>query len=478
MEQSAEIGLIGLAVMGRNLALNIADHGFPVAVYNRTRSTTDSFIRENTHTNLIPCHDLPGLCASLRSPRRLLLMIKAGKPVDDCIDELLPLLDGGDIIIDGGNSHFSDSERRYRQLQERGIRFVGAGISGGETGARTGPAIMPGGDKSAWPWLEPLLPSIAAKVDNEPCCSWIGPGGAGHYVKMVHNGIEYGDMQLISEAYALLRHGLGLPATALHRLFSEWNRGVLDSYLMAITADILNVYEGDQLLLDYIADSAEQKGTGRWTALDALEKGSALTLISEAVFARMLSAQKTRRVQTAKHYRPSVQQADNNGQAMLDAIHDALYAGKIICYSQGFLLLRETARANDWPLDYAAIARLWRGGCIIRSRFLNDIAAAFENKPALDHLLLDDFFHDALQNAEDGLRTTVKLAVDCHIATPALNAALAWFDGIATAESPANLIQAQRDYFGAHTYQRKDQAGDKTFHSDWQALAGKREPQA
>lgn len=472
MQKPADIGLIGLAVMGRNLALNIADHGFCVAVYNRTASVTDELLHSNPQSALIACHSVAQLCRQLAPPRRILLMVKAGQPVDDTISALLPLLDAGDIIIDGGNSHFADSERRYRQLQAQGIRYIGAGISGGESGARSGPSIMPGGDASAWPIVQPVLQAIAADVDSQPCCEWIGPGAAGHYVKMVHNGIEYGDMQLISEAYALLRFGLGLPATDLQALFSRWNNGVLDSYLMQITADILGEYDGDSLLLDRIIDSAGQKGTGRWTAIDALDNGTALTLITEAVFARSLSADKARRLTSEALYRPEHGQARVDTSAAIHAIHDALYAGKIISYCQGFMQLQQAACSHDWPLDYAAIARLWRGGCIIRSRFLNDIARAFSRQPAPDHLLLDDFFYQALLASQQGLRNSVKLAIDCRIATPAMASALAFFDGLCTGHSAANLLQAQRDYFGAHGFLRYDRPAGETCHHDWQHNKG------
>lgn len=470
----ANIGVIGLAVMGQNLVLNMHEHGFTVAVFNRSVDKVDAFLQHHHNpAGIIGCHSLAQLVARLEKPRRIMLMVRAGDAVDNTITLLLPLLESGDIIIDGGNSHFADSSRRYYALQQQGIRFIGTGISGGEEGARFGPSIMPGGDASAWPFVQPVFQAIAAKVDGEPCCRWIGPQGAGHYVKMVHNGIEYGDMQLIAEAYDILHRGLGLNNAELHQVFSQWNTGVLDSYLIEITANIFTVQDSDgTALLDNILDSAGQKGTGKWTVNDALDHGTPLTLISEAVFARALSSRKDERMQAGQLFRKTVPISNAEKQAFVAAVHDALYASKIISYAQGFMLLQDAARAYGWQLDYGAIALMWRGGCIIRSRFLNDIKAAFDSNPALDNLLLDGFFTDAIKQSEAGWRTTLKNAIDCAIPMPAMASALAFFDGYTSGRLPANLLQAQRDYFGAHTYERTDQPRGQFFHTDWSGLKG------
>lgn len=469
--QSA-IGLIGLAVMGQNLALNIADNGFAISVYNRTAQTTKNFIQQQAHAKLSGYYSYPALIASLSKPRVVLLMVKAGQAVDDCINELLPLLEAGDIIIDGGNSHFEDTQRRYQKVQQQQIRYIGMGISGGEQGARTGPSIMPGGDKSAWPIIAPIFNKIAAQVDNTPCCDWIGDGAAGHYVKMVHNGIEYGDMQLISEAYAILRFAAGLSPEQLQAVFAQWNQGVLQSYLIEITADILSVYDNDgRLLLDNILDTASQKGTGKWTVNSALDEGFALTLISEAVFARLLSAEKRLRQQAAQHFPRTEKLSTNEQQMIIQQVHGALYAAKIISYTQGFMLLQRKAASSQWQFDFASIARLWRGGCIIRSRFLNDIADAFEQDPNLPCLLFADFFKQAIEHSDTDWRQGLMLAMQHKIATPAMSSALAFFDGLTTEHSAANVLQAQRDYFGAHTYQRIDKPLNESFHSDWISLA-------
>ena len=469
--QSA-IGLVGLAVMGQNLALNIADNHFTISVYNRTAETTKAFIQQQPHRHIYGYYSYPELIASLSKPRIVLLMVKAGQAVDDCLRELLPLLDAGDIIIDGGNSHFDDTQRRYQALQQQQIRYLGMGISGGEQGARIGPSIMPGGDKSAWPVIAPIFRKIAAQVDNTPCCDWIGDGAAGHCVKMVHNGIEYGDMQLISEAYAILRFAAGLNPEQLQGVFAQWNEGVLQSYLIEITADILSVYDNDgRLLLDNILDSASQKGTGKWTVNSALDESFALTLISEAVFARLLSAEKNLRQQAAQYFPRTEKLSTSEQQMIIQQVHDALYAAKIISYTQGFMLLQKKAASSQWQFDFASIARLWRGGCIIRSRFLNNIADAFDHDANLSCLLFADFFKQAIEHSEDNWRQAVILATQHKIPAPAMNSALAFFDGLTSENSAANMLQAQRDYFGAHTYQRVDRPLSESFHSDWIALA-------
>lgn len=470
----ADIGLIGLAVMGQNLALNMRDHAFKVAVYNRSADKTEEFFNGPARgMQIIATYALAELVNSLTAPRKIMLMVKAGAVVDQYIDALLPLLHPGDIIIDGGNSLFTDTQRRVKALAERGILFIGAGVSGGELGARRGPSIMPGGNAAAWPQVKPIFQAIAAQVDGEPCCDWVGDGGAGHYVKMAHNGIEYGDMQIICEAYQLLREGLGLDADALQRIFAEWNRGVLSSYLIEITADILGFKDGNgEPLLDSILDAAGQKGTGKWTGINALDLGVSLTLIAEAVFARCLSAQKQERVRAAQRLPKTERIFTGDRDAMIAAIGDALYAAKIISYAQGFQLLREAAAEYRWNLDYGSIALLWRGGCIIRSGFLNDIKSAYDTTPGLENLLLDEFFAQALQQAEAGWRKAVMLGIEMAIPLPAFSSALAYYDGYCSASLPANLLQAQRDYFGAHGYERIDRPRGEFFHSDWTGQGG------
>ena len=472
----AHIGVIGLAVMGRNLVLNLSDHGNPVAVYNRTwERTRDFLVGEAAGRDIHGCPTLAELVAALRHPRVVLLMVKAGAGVDAVIDQLLPLLAPGDVIIDGGNSHYADSARRHARLQAAGLRFVGLGVSGGEEGARHGPSLMPGGDPAAWPLIRGLLQPIAAQVEGQPCCQWVGEGGAGHYVKMVHNGIEYGDMQLIAEAYDLLGQGLGLDAGQLAATFARWNQGVLESYLIEITAAILAVRDADGTpRVERIRDSAGQKGTGQWTAVDALELGVPLTLIGEAVNARYLSALKEERERAAVVFPASptgtaapagtIPAAGTTGVA---DVHDALYAAKLVSYAQGFMLLRAASQRFGWNLAYGDIALLWRGGCIIRSRFLGDIKRAFERNPDLENLLLDDFFAAAIRRAEPGWRRAVALGIQQGIPLPACSAALAFFDGYRRARLPANLLQAQRDYFGAHTYGRVDAPAGQRFHTDW-----------
>ncbi len=465
----ADIGLIGLAVMGQNLVLNMDDHGYRVAVYNRTTSKVDAFLAgPAAGTRVLGCHSLEQLVAALEPPRKLMLMVRAGEVVDRFIDALVPLLSPGDLIIDGGNSRYTDTVRRAERLASAGLRFLGTGISGGEEGARHGPAIMPGGDPEAWPLVRPLFQSIAAEVDGVPCCQWVGDGGAGHYVKMVHNGIEYGDMQLIAEAYFLMREGLGMEVDEIQAVFAEWNRGQLDSYLIEITADILARKDVDgEPLLDKILDAAGQKGTGKWTGVSALELGVPLTLIAEAVFARCLSAMKAERVRAAELLPAPEARFEGDRGAYIDAIRDALYASKIVSYAQGYMLMREAAKAHGWALDYGAIALIWRGGCIIRSRFLNDIHQAYAAEPDLDNLLLAPFFRQAVGAALPGWRRAVGLAVQLGLPAPAFGAALSFYDGYRCGRLPANLLQAQRDYFGAHSYERVDRPRGEFFHTDW-----------
>lgn len=471
----ANIGLIGLAVMGQNLVLNMNDHGFKVAVYNRTTSKVDEFLTgPASNTAVIGTHSLQELVNSLETPRIIMLMVKAGSVVDQYINDLLPLLSHGDILIDGGNSLFTDTHRRTQFLQGKGILYIGTGVSGGEEGARHGPSIMPGGNKAAWPTVKPILQAISAQVEGKPCCDWVGDNGAGHYVKMVHNGIEYGDMQLIGEAYQLLSEGLGLTAEELHTLFSIWNQGELSSYLIEITADIFAFKdENGQPLLDSILDAAGQKGTGKWTGINALELGIPLTLIVESVFARSLSAQKEERLKAAQLLPKHTHTFGGDRHTMINTIRNALYASKIISYAQGFRLMREASSEYNMRLNYGEIALMWRGGCIIRSRFLNDIKQAYDADPDLQSLLLADFFVDAIQQADQGWRKAVMLGIELGIPTPAFSAALAYYDGYRTERLPANLLQAQRDYFGAHTYERVDKPRGQFFHTDWTGRGGK-----
>ena len=474
--EKADIGLIGLAVMGQNLVLNMADHGYRVAVYNRTTSKVDEFIDgPAAGMNIVGTHSLEQLVSELQKPRKLMLMVKAGEVVDRFIESLLPLLEPGDLIIDGGNSYYPDTTRRTAYLKEQGLRFIGTGISGGEEGARHGPSIMPGGDPEGWPLVKDIFQSIAAKVDGTPCCQWVGEDGAGHFVKMVHNGIEYGDMQLICEAYALMENALGLDYQRMHEVFSEWNRGVLDSYLIEITAEIFAMKDEDgSALLTKILDTAGQKGTGKWTAINALDMGVPLTLIGEAVFARVLSALKAERVRASKILAPrSPVSAAGSEEKNIKALHDALYASKIISYAQGFMLMQEAAKERGWALNYGEIALMWRGGCIIRSKFLGNIKAAFDANPELENLVLDDFFNQALRSADAGWRDAVVMAVRNGIPAPAFAAALSYFDGYRSERLPANLLQAQRDYFGAHSYERVDRERGKFFHTDWTGHGGK-----
>ncbi len=471
----ANIGLIGLAVMGQNLVLNMNDHGFKVAVYNRTTSTVDEFLEGPAkNTLVVGTHSLEELVDSLASPRIVMLMVKAGDVVDQYIDKLVPLLSAGDIIVDGGNSLFTDTNRRTAGLKEKNINYIGTGVSGGEEGARHGPSIMPGGNQAAWATVKPIFQAISAHVDGDPCCEWVGDNGAGHYVKMVHNGIEYGDMQLICEAYQLLSEGLGLSADEMHEIFTEWNQGELSSYLIEITSNILAYKDEDGLpLVDKILDTAGQKGTGKWTGINALDLGIPLTLIGESVFARCLSAQKSERVRAAQVLPKHDQSFSGDKQAMITAIRDALYAAKIISYAQGFRLMREASKEYNLSLNYGEIALMWRGGCIIRSQFLNDIKKAYDGNPDLENLLLADFFVEAISKADAGWRKAVVLGIELGIPTPAFSSALAYYDGYRTERLPANLLQAQRDYFGAHTYERTDKPRGEFFHTDWTGHGGK-----
>ena len=474
MSTNCDIALIGLAVMGQNLVLNMNDHGFHVAVYNRTTKKTHDFINGiAAGTNIQGADTLEALVSKLEAPRKIMLLVQAGSPVDSTIEKLLPLLDKGDIIIDGGNSNFTDTERRAHDLKPKGIRFLGMGVSGGEEGARNGPSLMPGGDSTAWPLVKDIFQKIAAKTDSgEPCCEWVGDNGAGHFVKMVHNGIEYGDMQLICEAYHFMRNGIGLDNARMHDIFTQWNKGKLDSYLIEITADIFAYQENGEYVIDTVLDRAGQKGTGKWTGINALELGIPLTLIGEAVFARCLSAIKDERVKASKLISGPEQSELNNENAngneneWVDALGHALYAAKIISYAQGFMLMRAAAEEYNWSLNYGAIAQMWRGGCIIRSAFLDEIKAAFDKAPDLQNLLLDDYFRHEVEQSQHNWRKIISKSVEIGIPTPAMGSALAFFDGYRTASLPANLLQAQRDYFGAHTYQTVD--GDGSFkHTDW-----------
>jgi 6-phosphogluconate dehydrogenase len=472
---SADIGLIGLAVMGQNLVLNMNDHGFKVAVHNRSAGKTDDFLAgPAAGTQVTAIYSLQELVDGLKSPRVVMLMVKAGDVVDSYIDKLTPLLSEGDIIIDGGNSLYTDSNRRTVDLAKKGLLYIGSGVSGGEEGARNGPSIMPGGNKKAWATVQPILQAISTKVDGEPCCQWVGEEGAGHYVKMVHNGIEYGDMQIICEAYQLLSEGLGLGADEIQTVFADWNKGVLDSYLIEITTNILAYKdEGGLPLVDKILDTAGQKGTGKWTGINALDLGAPLTLIAESVFARCLSAQKEERVRASKILPQANTKFTGDKKSAIKAIGDAVYASKIISYAQGFGLMRAAEKEYGWKLNYGGIALMWRGGCIIRSQFLNDIKAAYDNNPELENLLLADFFNNAIQTADAGWRESVVMGVQLAVPTPAFSSALAYYDGYRSARLPANLLQAQRDYFGAHTYERLDKPRGEFFHTDWTGSGGK-----
>jgi len=473
---TADIGLIGLAVMGENLVLNMENHGFTVAVYNRTTSKVDDFINgRGKGKKLVGCHSIKDLVASLKRPRKIMMMVKAGQAVDDMINEVTPYLEPGDILIDGGNSHFPDSTRRTKDLKSRGFLFVGTGVSGGEEGALKGPSIMPGGDPDAWPHVKPIFQAIAAKVeDGSPCCDWVANEGAGHYVKMVHNGIEYGDIQLIDEAYDLMRTILGMGPDAQHDVFARWNTGPLDSYLIEITRDILAFKDPEtgKPMIDLILDAAGQKGTGKWTVISALDLGVPLTLIAEAVFARCLSAQKDERVAASKVLSGPTTPFTGNAQAFVDDIEMALYASKIISYAQGYVLMNAMAEESGWQMNNGGIALMWRGGCIIRSAFLGKIKEAFDRDPKLTNLLLDPYFKGEITKAQPGWRRVIAAAALHGVPVPAMSSALSYFDGYRTANLPANLLQAQRDFFGAHTYERVDRPRGQSFHTNWTGRGG------
>jgi 6-phosphogluconate dehydrogenase len=477
MAESCDIGLIGLAVMGQNLVLNMNDHGFKVAVFNRTVSKVDDFVNnEAKGTQVAGAHSIEELTASLKRPRRVMLMVKAGDTVDQMIDHLIPHLEKGDIIIDGGNSLYTDTNRRVKALNEKGILFIGTGVSGGEEGARHGPSIMPGGNPEAWPHVKDIFQSIAAKVeDGTPCCDWVGEDGAGHFVKMVHNGIEYGDMQLICEAYQVLRDGLGLDADQLHEVFADWNKGELDSFLIEITAEIFTKKDEDgEPLIEKILDTAGQKGTGKWTAVNALDLGMPVTLIGEAVFARCLSAIKEERVTASKYLKgPSDSKGSQDKAGFVEDVRRALYCSKMVSYAQGYMLLREAGKEYKWNLNMGGIALMWRGGCIIRSRFLGKIKEAYEKDPNISNLLLDGFFSSVLNNYQGSWRKALVRAIEAGVPTPAFSTALSFYDGYRSARLPANLLQAQRDFFGAHTYERVDKPRGQFFHTNWTGRGGR-----
>jgi 6-phosphogluconate dehydrogenase len=475
---NADIGLIGLAVMGQNLVLNMDDHGFTVAVYNRTVSRVDEFLHaEAKGRKILGAHSIEEFVSLLKKPRRIMLMVKAGQPVDDFIELLIPHLEPGDILIDGGNSNYGDTIRRTAYVESKGLLYIGTGVSGGEEGARNGPSIMPGGSPAAWPHVKPIFQAIAAKVKDGgelvPCCDWVGENGAGHYVKMVHNGIEYGDMQLICEAYHLMKEALGMSPDEMHPVFAEWNKGKLDSYLIEITRDILAFDDEDgKPLVDKILDTAGQKGTGKWTGISALDMGIPLTLIVEAVLGRSLSALKEERVVASKFLSGPKTPFDGDKKAFLDDLREAVYASKIISYTQGYMLMRAAAQEYHWNLNYGGVAMMWRGGCIIRSAFLGKIKQAFHHKPELSNLLLDDYFKQQIDGAQPSWRRVVSEAFRLGIPVPAISSALSFYDGYRREWLPANLLQAQRDYFGAHTYERVDRPRGEFFHTNWTGHGG------
>ena len=470
----ADIGLVGLAVMGENLILNMESHGFTVAIYNRTVKKVDKFINgRGKGKNLIGAHSIEEFIANLKSPRKVMLMVKAGKPVDDFIELLIPHLDKGDIIIDGGNSHYPDTTRRTEYLESKGLLYIGTGVSGGEEGALKGPSIMPGGSPAAWRYVKPIFQSIAAKVeDGTPCCDWVGEKGAGHFVKMVHNGIEYGDMQLICEAYQIMKDLLGLSYEEMYNVFKEWNEGELNSYLIEITRDILNFKENGKPLVESILDTAGQKGTGKWTAIASLDFGAPLTLIGEAVYGRTLSALKEERVEASKVLSGPKPKFDGDKKQFVEDLRKALYASKMVSYAQGYILMRYAAKDFGWNLNYGGIALMWRGGCIIRSVFLGKIKEAFDKNPDLTNLLLDPFFKEKIESSQESWRKVVSTAVSNGIWIPALSTALNYYDGCRNSRLPANLLQAQRDYFGAHTYERVDKPRGEFFHTNWTGHGG------
>ncbi len=472
--KQADIGLIGLAVMGENLVMNLESKGFTVAVHNRSTEKVDAFLAGRAKgKQIVGCHTLEELKHALAKPRKVMLMVKAGQAVDDYIEKLLALLEPGDVIIDGGNSHFPDTIRRTAYVESKGLLYIGTGVSGGEEGALKGPSMMPGGSSAAWPLVKPIFQAICAKVDGAPCCDWVGENGAGHFVKMVHNGIEYGDMQLICEAYQLMRDVLGMSASEMSAVFADWNRGELDSYLIEITRDVLAYRDADGgAMVDKILDAAGQKGTGKWTVNAALDEGTPLTLIGEAVFARCLSALKDERVLAAKVFEHDVPRYEGDRAELVEAIRQALYASKIVSYAQGYALMRAAANTYRWNLNYGGIALLWRGGCIIRSVFLGKIKEAFDRDGNLPNLLLDPYFTQTVKRCVPAWRTVVAAAVGAGIPVPAMSAALSYFDGYTSERLPANLLQAQRDYFGAHTYERVDRPRGEFYHTNWTGEGG------
>jgi 6-phosphogluconate dehydrogenase len=475
MKTKADIGLIGLAVMGENLVLNMERNGYTVAVFNRTVEKVDRFLGgRGKDKKIIGARTVEDFIASLERPRKVMMLVKAGRPVDDFIEMLLPHLAKGDIVIDGGNSHFPDTIRRTRYLESKGMLFIGTGVSGGEEGALMGPSIMPGGSPAAWPHVKEIFQAVSARVeDGTPCCDWVGSDGAGHFVKMVHNGIEYGDMQLISEAYQLMKNLLGMGADEMHEVFAAWNQGELNSYLIEITRDILGYRERDgEPLVEKILDTAGQKGTGKWTGIEALNLGIPLTLIGESVFARCLSALKEERVEASKLLSGPTPFFDGDREGFTEDIRNALYASKIVSYAQGYTLMKEAAKEYGWDLNYGAIALLWRGGCIIRSVFLSKIKEAYDRNPGLANLLLDPFFRERVEGAQKGWRRVVAMALQNGIPVPAFTTALNYFDGYRSARLPANMLQAQRDYFGAHTYERVDRPRGEFFHTNWTGRGG------
>ena len=474
MENLADIGLIGLAVMGENLVLNMESKGYTVAVYNRTTEKVDHFVNgRGRGKKFIATHTIAEFCRAIRRPRKVMMLVKAGPAVDDLIEQLLPHLEAGDVIIDGGNTHFPDTIRRTKYVESKGLFYIGTGVSGGEEGALNGPSMMPGGSTAAWPLVKPIFQSICAKADGMPCCDWVGEDGAGHFIKMVHNGIEYGDMQLICETYQIMKDLLGMSNAEMHDVFAKWNEGDLDSYLIEITRDIL-AYRDDTgaYTLDYILDAAGQKGTGKWTAIAALDEGVPLTLITEAVFARSLSAMKEERVAASAELSGPKKTFAGDRAAFLSDLHDALYAAKIVSYAQGYALMRQAAHTYGWNLNNGGIALMWRGGCIIRSVFLGKIKEAFDRMPNLTNLLLDPFFKEKVLTAQSGWRSVVASAVTNGIPVPSMSAALSYFDGYRTERLPANLLQAQRDFFGAHTYERVDRERGTFFHTNWTGKGG------
>jgi 6-phosphogluconate dehydrogenase len=475
MEPKADLALIGLAVMGQNLILNMNDHGFTVVAYNRTVSKVDEFLnKEAKGTKVIGAHSIQEMVSLLKKPRRVMMLVKAGAPVDEFIEQLIPVLEPGDIIIDGGNSLFEDTMRRTKYVESKGLLYIGTGVSGGEEGARHGPSIMPGGSSAAWPHVKDIFQKIAAKVeDGSPCCDWVGENGAGHYVKMVHNGIEYGDMQLICEAYQLMKDGLGMTPAEMQTVFAEWNKGELDSYLIEITSHILGFKDTDgQPLIDKILDTAGQKGTGKWTVMSSMELGIPITLMAEAVYSRCVSALKEERVAASKKLKGPRPKISTDRAKFVEAIRHALYASKIISYAQGYMLMRAAASQYKWNLNYGGIALMWRGGCIIRSRFLGEIKKAYDANSKLTNLLLDKFFKKAIKDAQRSWRTVVSVAAKKGIPTPAFSTALNFYDSFRSERLPANLLQAQRDYFGAHTYERLDQPRGQFFHTNWTGHGG------